>query len=162
MSAIYWASLTPAQWDVTPIEPSMKPSQITHIHSLDKKDHQIADTDSPGGTWTENLLSNKKKKKKKKKMFALYLSKHVFFSLISPVTVIKPFICKHDSITFRKLQYIIACCNCNSPPPPCLPFITQWELRSRNWVHFAHRLLCTVTLNSNFAILKTWNCFQLE
>ena len=27
---------------------------------------------------------------------------------------------------------------------------------------FAHRLQCTVTLNSNFATLKTWNCFQLE
>ena len=35
-------------------------------------------------------------------------------------------------------------------------------LRGHHWVHFAHRLLCTVTMNSNFAILKTRNCFQLE
>ena len=35
-------------------------------------------------------------------------------------------------------------------------------LRGHNSVYFAHRLQCTVTLNSNFAILKTWNCFQLE
>ena len=27
-------------------------------------------------------------------------------------------------------------------------------LRGHNWLHFAHRLECTVTLNSNFAILK--------
>ena len=27
-------------------------------------------------------------------------------------------------------------------------------LRGHNWVHFAHRLQCTVTLNSNFNILK--------
>ena len=33
-------------------------------------------------------------------------------------------------------------------------------LRGHNWVHFAHRPWCTVTLNSKFAILKTWNCFQ--
>ena len=37
-----------------------------------------------------------------------------------------------------------------------------WRLRGHDWVHFAHRLQCTVTLNSNFTILKTWNCFQLE
>ena len=36
------------------------------------------------------------------------------------------------------------------------------NLRGHNWVHFAHRLYSTVTMNSNFAILKTWNCFQLE
>ena len=35
-------------------------------------------------------------------------------------------------------------------------------LRDHNWQHFAHRPQCTVTLNSNFAIFKTWNCFQLE
>ena len=28
-------------------------------------------------------------------------------------------------------------------------------LRGHNWVHFAHQTLCTVTLNSNFAILQT-------
>ena len=28
-------------------------------------------------------------------------------------------------------------------------------LRGHNWVHFAHRPWCSVTLNSNFAILKT-------
>ena len=27
---------------------------------------------------------------------------------------------------------------------------------------FCPKAVCTVTLNSNFAILKTWNCFQLE
>ena len=35
-------------------------------------------------------------------------------------------------------------------------------LRGHNWVHFAHRLQCTLTMNSNFAILKTRNCFQLD
>ena len=35
-------------------------------------------------------------------------------------------------------------------------------LRGHNWVYFAHRLKCTVTLDSNFAIIETWNCFQLE
>ena len=30
----------------------------------------------------------------------------------------------------------------------------------QNWVLYFHRLLCTVTLNSNFAILKTWNCLD--
>ena len=29
------------------------------------------------------------------------------------------------------------------------------KLRGHNWVHFVHRPQCTVTLNSNFAILKT-------
>ena len=38
----------------------------------------------------------------------------------------------------------------------------QWAvLRGHNWVHFVHRLQCIVTSNSKFAILKTWNCFQL-
>ena len=32
-------------------------------------------------------------------------------------------------------------------------------LRGHNWVIFFHRLQL---LNSNFGILKTWNCFQLE
>ena len=36
------------------------------------------------------------------------------------------------------------------------------DLKGHNWVQFAHRPKCTVTLNSNFAILKTWNYFQLE
>ena len=36
------------------------------------------------------------------------------------------------------------------------------SLRGHSWVHFAHRLQCTITLNSNFAIWKTWNYFQLE
>ena len=40
--------------------------------------------------------------------------------------------------------------------------IHNYHLSGHNRVHFAHRLLCTVTLNSNFAILRTWNCFQLE
>ena len=35
-------------------------------------------------------------------------------------------------------------------------------LTGHNWMHFAHRLYCTVNLNLNFAILKAWNCFQLE
>ena len=35
-------------------------------------------------------------------------------------------------------------------------------LRGHNWVHFVHRPQCTVTLNSDFSILITWNCFQLE
>ena len=35
-------------------------------------------------------------------------------------------------------------------------------LRGHNWMHLAHRLQCTVTMNSNFTILKTRNCFQLE
>ena len=45
---------------------------------------------------------------------------------------------------------------------------TSWALtllRGQNCMHFAHRPLYTrytVTFNSNFVILKTWNCFQLE
>ena len=34
-------------------------------------------------------------------------------------------------------------------------------LRGLNWIHFAHRPQCTVILNSNFAIFKTWNCFSI-
>ena len=37
---------------------------------------------------------------------------------------------------------------------------SQLMLRGHNWVRFSH-IPCTVTLNSNFAILKTLNCFQL-
>ena len=33
-------------------------------------------------------------------------------------------------------------------------------LRGHNWVHFVHRLQCTVILNSNCTILKTWNYFN--
>ena len=42
--------------------------------------------------------------------------------------------------------------------------ISHWinVLRGHIWVNFAHIPYCTVTLNSNFAILKTWNCFQLQ
>ena len=36
------------------------------------------------------------------------------------------------------------------------------DLRGYNWVHLTHRPQCTVTLNSNFAILKTWNRCQLD
>ena len=35
-------------------------------------------------------------------------------------------------------------------------------LRGYNWMLLAHRPYCTVTLNSNLAILKTWKCLQLE
>ena len=32
--------------------------------------------------------------------------------------------------------------------------LIYWLFKGHNWVHFAHRSQCTVTLNSNFAILK--------
>ena len=35
-----------------------------------------------------------------------------------------------------------------------IPRGTGSQIDCRYWVHFAHRLQCTVTLNSNFAILK--------
>ena len=35
-------------------------------------------------------------------------------------------------------------------------------LRGYNWMLLAHRPYWTVALNSNLAILKTWNCLQLE
>ena len=35
-------------------------------------------------------------------------------------------------------------------------------LRGRNWVHFVHRLWCTVTMNSNFAILKNLKLFSIR
>ena len=35
-------------------------------------------------------------------------------------------------------------------------------LSGTNWVHFTHRPECTATLNSNFAISRTWNCFRLD
>ena len=38
----------------------------------------------------------------------------------------------------------------------------QTSLRGHNCVHFTYRLQCTVTINSNFAFLKTRNCLQLE
>ena len=36
------------------------------------------------------------------------------------------------------------------------------RLRGHNWVLLPYRLQYTVTFNSNFAIIKTWNCFQLK
>ena len=39
----------------------------------------------------------------------------------------------------------------------CL-WLLQKVLRGHNWVHFAHRLQCTATLNLNVAILKTGYC----
>ena len=44
------------------------------------------------------------------------------------------------------------------------PFISTMNLviKGHKWVHYAQKPLCTVTLNSNFAILKAWNCFQLK
>ena len=41
-------------------------------------------------------------------------------------------------------------------------FCIKYPPPGHNWVHCSHRPQCTVTLNSNFAILKTWNCFQLD
>ena len=35
-------------------------------------------------------------------------------------------------------------------------------LRGHNWQHFAHRPQCTVTLNSKFAIFKTWKLFSIR
>ena len=37
----------------------------------------------------------------------------------------------------------------------CLVNKGVFLLRGHNWVHFTHRLQCSVTLNSNFAILET-------
>ena len=31
-----------------------------------------------------------------------------------------------------------------------------------HWVHFPNSRQCTVTFDSNFVILKIWNCFQME
>ena len=41
-------------------------------------------------------------------------------------------------------------------------YVVLCNLRSHNWVFFAHRSYCIATLNSNFAILKTLNCFLFE
>ena len=54
-------------------------------------------------------------------------------------------------VTKGNLMFVV---DNNGQPKVCL--------RGHNWVHFAHRLWCTVTFNSNFAILKTWNYFWLE
>ena len=41
----------------------------------------------------------------------------------------------------------------------CLDIVA---LRGHNWQHFAHRPLCIVTLNSIFAIFKTWKMFSIR
>ena len=57
--------------------------------------------------------------------------------------------------TFKSINY-------NFYGGDLLALILHSEYGKINWVHFAHRPYYNVTLNSNFAILKTWNCFQLE
>ena len=49
----------------------------------------------------------------------------------------------------------------------CIPITDLFiKLKGHNWVHFAHRLQCNVTMkcnvtmNSNFAILKIKNFFN--
>ena len=37
----------------------------------------------------------------------------------------------------------------------CGSCVIIYDLRGHNWMLFAHRPYCTVTLNSNFAILQT-------
>ena len=48
-------------------------------------------------------------------------------------------------------QWCIAL-HCTREESLCHLFLST-DIRGHNWVHFAHRLWCTVTLNSNFAIL---------
>ena len=41
-------------------------------------------------------------------------------------------------------------------------FKCSWSLRGHNWVHFAHRLWCNGTLNSNLAILKNLKLISIR
>ena len=40
--------------------------------------------------------------------------------------------------------------------------LSNYHLKCPNWVHFAHRPWCTITLNSNFANLKNTNLFSMS
>ena len=69
-------------------------------------------------------------------------------------------------LSFRWYDYVLLVVSCSFSSCKftfgAMILLSNYLLRGHNWQHFAHRPQCIVTLNSNFAIFKTWNCFQLE